>query len=120
MAESKHTEGINPNDDANKDYMPKFSITFFLDEGNMVNVYITPLADLRDEDIPSVCTLLYSLNAGLFYQEIVGQLSLDIIANPTSADKTLRLLNLLKKVNNASISVPVVTPTQVFGRLSNG
>ena len=95
----------------------KFAICFVLDE-NDISIQIGNLQNLENEDLERICLLLYSLNTGLLYQDIIGHLGSEAVNYPDSAEPILKLISALRKMGNQTSTTPSVLPSQVFGRMN--
>lgn len=96
----------------------KFAVCFMLNEENNIEISISDVKEMDNEDLERICLLLYSLNTGLLYPDILTQLSNEAINSPEAAESIVKLVSALNKMGKIKNSLPSVLPTQVFGRMN--
>lgn len=96
----------------------KFSLTFSLDAKDGINIDFGDLSHLSEKDLEKVCVLIYSANAGLFYQDILKQLGVEILQHPETSGPLLTLVSALTKMGKRKSVIPLVLPSEVLGKMN--
>jgi len=98
----------------------KFCLNFALDENDEITIEIGDLNNLKAHDVEKICVLLYSVNTGMFYYDILKQLGLMLLQAPESSGPILKLVNTLKRMGEKKSNLPLIRPSEVFGRMAGG
>jgi hypothetical protein len=91
-----------------------FTIQFSLTDNRDIGIAFTPLEDISQDDLDYIASLIFGINNGTFYQDILAQLATMMVSDPTLQYKIRTLVKKISKIESKIKSTPVILPSETL------